>query len=518
MAQESQTTVSSSKYDVIPPTVEELQDISEQYGMHLRDDELQLFASVIKGTLDSYKRVMALPEPKPEVKYPRTPGHRVPPEENPLNAWYWRCSVKGASKGKLAGKKIALKDNICVAGVPMMNGSAIVEGFVPDIDATIVTRMLDEGAEIAGKAVCENLCLSGGSNTAATGPVLNPHNPAYSAGGSSSGSAALVVNGDCDMAIGGDQGGSIRIPSSLCGAYGLKATYGLIPYTGIFPIENTVDHVGPMCRSTEDVALLLEVIAGHDPLDPRQRAEVPTQEYTKALTGDAKGLTFGIVKEGFGWEGITRDTDGIVREAAQQFEKAGGKVKEISIPIHPDGIHIFTPILIEGGLYQMIRGNGFGMNWKGYYPSNAIDYYGKSWKAMPDSFSDTVKQIILLGEYVLSKYQGRHYARAQNQVRLLEQAYNDAFKEVDVLVMPTVAPEGKALPHVDNPTMEDIFQIGFRHHWNSCPFDMTGHPSMSVPCGKSDGLPVGMMLTGRLFEDATVLRAAHAFESLGIYK
>lgn len=508
-----------SKYDVIPPTIDELRDIAQEYYMDLSPEELQFFARQIEGTLASYRRVADLPEPKPEVKYPRTPGYRPPPEENPLNAWYWRCSVKGAPRGKLAGKKIALKDNVCLAGVPMANGSALVEGYVPDIDATVVTRILDAGGEIVGKAVCENLCLSGGSNTAATGPVLNPHNPKYSAGGSSSGSAALVVNGDCDMAIGGDQGGSIRIPSSLCGAYGLKPTYGLVPYTGVFPIENTMDHVGPMCRTVEDVALLLEVIAGKDPLDPRQREEIKPVTYTKALSGDVKDLTFGLVKEGFGWpEGSEAEIDEAVKGAAFAFEKLGAKVRELSIPVHRDGIHIWSVAAIEGILYQMIRGNGWGMGWQGYYATSAIDFYGKARRLLANNFSDTVKQVILLGHYMTERYQGRYYAKAQNQVRLLRDAYDQALKEVDLLVMPTCAPKGKAWPHVENPTAEDIFRIGFFHHWNTCPFDLTGHPSLTVPCAKSNGLPIGMMLTGRRFEDATVLRAAHAFQQLGLYK
>ena len=145
-------------------------------------------------------------EPTLAVKYPRNAGFRPGASDNRLNAWYWRCSIKGATSGPLAGKKIAIKDNVCVAGIPMMNGSNVLEGYVPDVDATIVTRILDAGGEIIGKAVCEHLCFSGGSHTSDTGPVLNPHDPKRSAGGSSSGSAALVVAGECDMAIGGDQG------------------------------------------------------------------------------------------------------------------------------------------------------------------------------------------------------------------------------------------------------------------------------------------------------------------------
>src|SRR6266480_56877 len=198
------------------PTIEQLRRIAIDQGLHLSDAELESFRRLIGGALESYRRVDRLADPIPAVTYPRDSGHRPRPEDNPYNAWYWRCSIRGASDGPLTGKRVAIKDNVCIAGIPMMNGSSILEGYVPEFDATIVTRILDAGGEIVGKAVCEHLCFSGGSHTSDTGPVLNPHDHTRSAGGSSSGSAALAVAGECDMAIGGDQGGSIRIPSAWC--------------------------------------------------------------------------------------------------------------------------------------------------------------------------------------------------------------------------------------------------------------------------------------------------------------
>ena len=183
---------------------------------------------------------------------------------------------------------MALKDNVCLAGVPMMIGAGFLDGSVPDIDATIVTRILDAGGEIAGKAVCEYYCVSGGSHTSSTGPVHNPYKMGYSAGGSSSGSAVLVALGEVDMAIGGDQGGSIRMPSSFSGVYGMKPTHGLVPYTGIMPIEIYIDHTGPMTATVSDNALLLEVIAGPDGYDPRQYAP-KVYPYTQLLEGGVRG-------------------------------------------------------------------------------------------------------------------------------------------------------------------------------------------------------------------------------------
>jgi amidase len=448
------------------------------------------------------------------VKYPRGVGQRPGPEENRHNAWYWKCAIKGAPAGKLAGKKVAIKDNVCVAGIPMMNGTAVLEGFVPDVDATIVTRILDAGGEIAGKAVCESLCFSGSSFTSDTGPVLNPHDPTRSAGGSSSGSAALLAAGEVDLAIGGDQGGSIRIPSAWCGVTGLKPTYSLVPYTGVFPIELTLDHVGPMARTAAEVALLLEVIAGRDEFDPRQK-EVRPQAYTQALKSDVNGLRFGIVQEGFGWEGASeKDVDQMVQEAAQKFSKLGGKVTTVSVPLHRDGLHVWTPIAVEGATMLMVKGNSMGTNWKGYYTTGLLDAFARGWQSRANDLSETTKLVVLLGQYMQDRYHGRYYAKAQNLAHTLRAAYDAALGEVDLLVMPTLPMKATRLPRPDAGRAEYVARA-LEMIPNTCPFDVTGHPALTVPCGKSEGLPVGMMLIGRHWEDGTLLRAGHAFEQLG---
>jgi amidase len=494
------------------PPLAELQRIAQAYGFDLTTDEAAAFRDLMEGVLASYRRLDQFVEPTLPVRYPRDGGHRPTAEENPLNAWYWKCSIKGAPSGTLAGKTIAVKDNVCLAGIPMMNGSNVLEGYVPHEDATLVTRILDAGGEIVGKAVCEHLCFSGGSHTSDTGPVLNPHEHTRSAGGSSSGSTALVAAGACDMAIGGDQGGSIRIPSSYCGAFGLKPTYGLVPYTGVFPIELTLDHVGPIARSAADCALLLEVIAGPDGLDPRQSAGVRTEAYTQALTEDAGGLRIGVVREGFAWPGVSEpDVDAMVRDATQHLSRAGAAVSEISIPLHRDGIHIWNPIAVEGATMLMVSGNGMGTNWKGHYLTALLDFYGRSRRTRGNDLSETVKLVVLLGQYMQDNYHGRYYAKAQNLARLLRAAYDEALRGVDLLLMPTTPMKATRIPAPDA-SREEYVARALEMIPNTCPFDVTGHPAMNVPCGLSDGLPVGMMLVGRHGEDGTVLRAAHAFE------
>src|SRR2546425_1642318 len=302
------------------PSPEQMREVASRCGLSLSSADAESFRQLFTGYVEAYNAVDAMPDEVPAVRYPRTPGYRPGPEENRHNAWYRKTSVKGAPSGKLKGKRVAVKDNIMLAGVPMMNGASTLEGYVPDFDATVVSRILDEGGEIAGKAHCEYFCLSGGSHTNATGPVHNPHRMGYSAGGSSWGSAVLVALGEVDMAIGGDQGGSIRMPASFCGIYGMKPTHGLVPYTGIMPIEIYVDHTGPMTATVRDNALLLEVIAGPDGYDPRQYSP-KVHRYTESLGAGIDGLRIALVKEGFGLPKSERDVDAKVRRAAEILGK-----------------------------------------------------------------------------------------------------------------------------------------------------------------------------------------------------
>src|SRR6266850_1002294 len=500
---------------VTRPTVAQVRALADDLGFTLSDADAQSFLGLMAGSFAAYDAVAAMPDHVPAVRYPRTPGYRPEGAENRYNAWYVKTTVKGTQTGKLAGKTIVLKDNVCLAGVPMMNGASTLEGYVPDVDATIVTRMLDAGGTILGKVHCEYFCFSGGSHTSAAGPVQNPRKPGYSAGGSSSGSAAVVAAGDVEMAIGGDQGGSIRIPAAYCGVYGMKPTHGLVPYTGVFPIENTLDHTGPMTANVADNALLLEVLAGPDGLDPRQM-DVKTAQYTNGLTGDARGMKIAVVKEGFGHPNSESDVDALVRKGAATFRQLGARVDEVSIPLHLAGPVVWTPIAVEGATWQMMNGNGFGFNWKGLYVTSLIDAHA-AWRQRADEFSDTLKTTILFGQYALNKYRGHYYAKCQNLARSLRAAYDAVLKDYDLLLMPTLPLKATPLPKPDAPRME-IIQRGFEMLPNTAPFDVTGHPAMSVPCGLSDGLPAGMMLTAKHFDEVSIYRAASAFEKAGDWR
>jgi amidase len=495
------------------PTTKQLFDIARSFGMNLTEEDVESFRGIMAGPMASYARVDELVEPKLPVKYPRDPGYRPPPEENPYNAWYWKTMIKGAGSGVLAGKTVAIKDCICVAGVPMMNGSRALEGYVPELDASVVTRVLDAGGTIAGKAACEDLCFSAGSHTCATGPIRNPHNPAHSTGGSSGGSAALVAAGAVDMALGGDQGGSIRTPSCWCGVYGLKPTWGLVPMTGAMPICYSVDHCGPMCGTTEDVARLLTAIAGPDGHDPRT-INAKTGDYMAALGQGVRGLKIGVLKEGFAHPVSDPTTDQKVRQAIDELTSLGAAVEEVSVPLHYDGPHIWTAIILEGATEMMLKGHAMGNNWSGYYTTSLQEAFARGWRLRPDDVSETVKLVLLLGEYLYRHYHGRYHAKGQNLRPVLRRAYDEVLKGHDVLAMPTIPFPATKIPPPDC-SREEYVDLALNMQQNTCPFDVTGHPAFTVPCGKVNGLPVGLMLVGRHFEEALLIRVAEALERTG---
>ena len=497
------------------PTLEQMRSLVGGLGMSMGDRELIDYMTVMEGTFQSYDIVDSLPDNLPQVKYPRTPGMRPSAAENPLNAWYYKSEVRGAMTGPLQGRSIVLKDNVCLAGVPMMNGASTLEGYTPDVDATVVTRILDAGGTIVGKAHCEYFCLSGGSHTNATGPVHNPYKLGYMTGGSSSGAAALVGSGEVDMAIGGDQGGSIRMPASFCGAYGMKPTHGLVPYTGIMPIEPTIDHAGPITQNVRDNALLLEVIAGDDGLDPRQYAP-RVDKYTQALGQGVSGMRIGIVREGFGHANSEADVDQKVRRAADRYRELGASVEETSIPMHLQGAAIWTPIALEGLMDTMMHGNGFGTGWRGLYVTSLLDYHA-NWRSRADELSKSLKISMFVGEYMQRQYRGHFYAKSQNISRRLRAAYDQALSRYDILVMPTMPMKAQPIPEPDAPLALYI-QRAFEMIGNTAPFDTSGHPAMSVPCGMSEGLPIGMMLIGKHYDESTIYRAAAAFERIGDWR
>ncbi|AOE85763.1 amidase [Pseudomonas sp. TCU-HL1] len=495
---------------ILRPSNDQLGEIAASLGITLSASQIADYQVALQGNFDAYDQLDALPDFLPEVRYPRH-GVRVPgAEENRYGAWQCKSEIRGKANGPLAGKSVAIKDNIAVAGLPMLNGTFTLDGYLPEVDATVVTRLLDAGVAIAGKAVCEALCFSGGSHTAASGPVHNPLRHGYSAGGSSSGCAALVAAGEVDLAVGSDQGGSVRIPASFCGVYGMKPTHGLVPYTGAMPIETTLDHLGPITAGVRDNALMLEVLAGADGLDPRQSNAAQAGGYVEALSRGVAGMRIGILKEGFGLANSEALVDQAVLESSEVFRALGATVEEVSLPMHALGPVIWLAIAAEGATQQMMKGNSHGFNWRGLYLTGMMEHHAR-WREQAGSLPDTVKTTMILGEYLSRQYQGRYYGKAQNIARQLRQAYDSLFEKYDLLLMPTLPIRATPLPSPDA-ALPDYLGRAFEMLGNTCGFDVSGHPAMSIPCAIRDGLPIGLQLVGKHFGEADIYRAAHAFE------
>jgi amidase len=495
------------------PSVADLRRAAERLGMAPSDDYLRAAAEIVTPLSNAYAALDAVPDELPKVRYPRGPGHRPSADENPHGAWYVKTSIKGAPGGRLAGRRVALKDNVCLAGVPMMVGAELLEGYVPDVDATVVERILDAGGEIAGKAVCEYYCVSGGSHTSTTGPVHNPRKRGYTAGGSSSGSAALIAAGEVELAIGGDQAGSIRIPASHCGIVGLKPTYGLVPYTGIAPLEITLDTCGPMTATVRDNALLLEVIAGPDGIDSRQRGVPAPGRYVEALEGGVAGLRIGVLREGFGHPNSEADVDAKVRAAAQRFAGLGAVVDKVSVSMHGLGFAIWAAIRGDAACITLLETNGAGIAHEGLYITSLLDR-AMAWRTRADEFADTLKIASMFSKYMLDRYGGHYYAKAQNLRRRLRAAYDAALATHDLLLLPTVPMKATPIPG-QGASPQEITRRSWEPTRNTCPFNVTGHPAISIPCGLEDERPIGLMLVGRHYAEATIYRAAAGFERSG---
>jgi len=498
---------------VTRPTTDDVKAFAQRFRYDYDDAEFDELHALAVAGLAGYDVVDALYATHVEVDPPTRESHRPGDEENPLGAWYVRAEIAPTAGGVLDGRTVAVKDNIAVAGVPMMNGSRTLEGYVPREDATVVTRVLAAGATILGKSVCEDLCFSGSSFTSASGPVRNPWDLGRTTGGSSSGNAALLASGEVDLAIGGDQGGSVRLPASFSGVVGHKPTFGLVPYTGAFPIERTIDHLGPMARTVEDVALLLSVLAGPDGLDSRQVDASRGPGDLSAVGDGVAGLRIGLVAEGFGIPGLSDpEVDEVVTAAAEALSADGATVTRISVPEHVDAGALWGVIATDGATYQMLDGNGYGLGVEGYYDPHQMEYFARGKLDRGHALSESVKVTALTGAWGLQGLGGSSYAKARRLVPYVRAGYDAALTQVDVLVMPTTPFTAPPLLEAGDDRAEylrkALSMIG-----NTAPFDVTGHPATSVPAGLASGLPVGLMVVAPRFDDALALRVAAAVQA-----
>lgn len=443
----------------------------------------------------------------------RTFTGRLSRDEDPYNALVRRCDVPGVGAGILSGKSVALKDSISIAGIPLSCGSGILQDFVPSRDAVVTERILAAGGRIAAVTNMDDLAFSGGGETSFYGPVRNPRDPARAAGGSSGGSAASLYYREIDVALGTDQGGSIRLPASWCGVIGLKPTHGLVPYSGIVAIDQTIDHVGPLGRTVTDVAALLTAIAGYHPSDARQTNDVRGDDYlsyVNQLPPDLGGIRIALVTEAFADEvGVEPATAAAVRTAAGQLERLGADLVERSVPEHLEAGAISYGIAFEG-LSALLRSGGNGYQWAGEYWPELSEAIRTGLQQRASDLSAPVKLALLVGSYLQGEYYGAVYARAQAARTAVTAAYGSALESVDCLLMPT-APR-RAQPIDETASLREHVLRGWEVLANTTPTDITGHPAISLPVGMVDGLPVGAMMIGPKFGEARLLTIAGVYE------
>jgi aspartyl-tRNA(Asn)/glutamyl-tRNA(Gln) amidotransferase subunit A len=408
----------------------------------------------------------------------------------------------GQSRGPLDGIPIGLKDVIAVRDQPLTASSKILQNFVSPYDATVTRKLKDAGAVLFGRLNCDEFAMGSSNENSSFGPCANPWDTTRVPGGSSGGSAAALAAGEVAASLGSDTGGSIRQPAALCGLVGLKPTYGLVSRYGLVAYASSLDQIGPFGRTTEDVALLLSAIAGHDPLDSTS-FNAPVPDYRAALSGRAP-RRIGIPKEYFG-EGLDPEIAAAVDTAVKFYRDRGCEVREVSLPHTKYCLDAYYVIATAEASSNLARFDGVRYGHRSKAATDAIDLYAKS---RAEGFGVEVKRRIILGTYVLSSgYYDAYYLRAQKVRTLIRRDFLNAFAEVDALLTPTSpVPAFKRGEKADPLAMYllDIYTIGV---------NLAGLPAASVPCGFTRaGLPIGLQLIGQPFKEADLLALAHIYE------
>ena len=404
--------------------------------------------------------------------------------------------------GPLAGVPIAIKDNISTKGMETTCGSRILSGYVPPYDAHVIERLKAAGAIIVGKANMDEFAMGTSTETSYYGPTLNPWDPECVPGGSSGGSAATVAAGEVPLALGSDTGGSVRCPASYCGVVGLKPTYGVISRYGLISYANSLEQIGPIASNVEDMTLLFNVIAGHD---PRDSTSLPGEkDYTKALVNDVKGLKIGVPKEYFG-EGTDPAVERSVWEAVHTLESLGASWKEVEMPHTKYALAAYYVIAMSEASSNLARFDGMRY---GLRLEKDHDWHTTYSEIRAAGFGEEVKRRILLGTYALSAgYMDKYYLKALKVRTLVKQDFERALKDNDVLIAPTMpTPAFKLGEKISDPLTLYLADV------NTVPINLAGVPSISLPCGFSDGLPIGLQIMGRHFDEETIIRTAYTFE------
>ncbi|HEY1240838.1 MAG TPA: Asp-tRNA(Asn)/Glu-tRNA(Gln) amidotransferase subunit GatA [Bryobacteraceae bacterium] len=414
--------------------------------------------------------------------------------------------ARGENPGALAGVPVAVKDVILTQGVITTCGSKLLEHYNPPYDATAVIRLEQAGAVLLGKTNCDEFAMGSSNENSAYGPVRNPVAPDRVPGGSSGGSAAVVAQGTAVAALGSDTGGSIRQPASFCGVVGVTPTYGRVSRYGLTAFASSLDHIGPLARTVRDTATVLGVIAGRDPADSTSAA-APVPDYTAALDGRVKGLKLGLPREYL--KDLTSESGALLSRAVDTLKRLGCEVREISLPSTDCAVACYYIIATAEASSNLARYDGVRYTFRAGSSETLQDMYRNT---RGQGFGAECKRRIMLGTYVLSAgYYDAYYLKAQKVRALIARDFAQAFQEVDAIVAPVSPyPAFRLGEKVDDPLamyLSDIYTITG---------DLAGIPCMSVPCGKTaEGLPVGMQILTRHFDETTMFRIADAFEKAG---
>ncbi|MBI4903515.1 MAG: Asp-tRNA(Asn)/Glu-tRNA(Gln) amidotransferase subunit GatA [Acidobacteria bacterium] len=440
-----------------------------------------------------------------EAENPKTNAYlRLAPERATAQAKRVdEALAKGLDPGPLAGVPVAVKDVIVTRGLKTTCGSRLLAEYVPPYDATVVARLEHAGGLIIGKTNCDEFAMGSSNENSAFGPVRNPVALDRVPGGSSGGSAAVVAQGTAVVSLGSDTGGSIRQPASFCGVVGVTPTYGRVSRYGLVAFASSLDHVGPLARNVSDAATLLQVIAGRDAMDMTS-AEAPVPDYQAALTGDVRGLRIGLPKQYF--DGLAADTANHIYKAVDGLKRSGCEVKEVSLPNTEYAISAYYIICTAEASSNLARYDGVRYTTRSSETPTLIDMYRNT---RGEGFGTECKRRIMLGTYVLSHgYYDAYYLKAQRVRALITQDFHRAFEEVDALITP-VSPFpafrlGEKLADPLEMYLSDIYTITG---------DLAGIPCMSVPCGTTaEGLPVGMQILTKHFDESGMFRIAYAHE------
>jgi len=443
---------------------------------------------------------------------------KIKAEDGDINAFLTLCEHRALGQAKriddlagrgdvlppLAGIPIAIKDVMVTRGIRSTAGSKILDNFIPPYDCTAVARLEAAGAIVLGKTNCDEFAMGSSNENSAYGPVRNPRDSTRVPGGSSGGSAAVVAAGTAVASLGSDTGGSIRQPASFCGVVGLMPTYGRVSRYGLIAFASSLDHVGPFTKTVKDAAILLRVIAGRDPMDSTS-ADVPVPDYEQEIGKPVRGMKLGIPAEYFS-EGLDVEVRAAVESAIQLLSDAGAEIVPISLPHTQYAIPTYYVIATAEASANLARYDGVRYGYRSPEVRTLSDMYRKT---RDEGFGPEVKRRIMLGTYALSSgYYDAYYLKAQKVRTLLARDFQNAFAKVDAILTPTApTPAFKLGEKTDDPLsmyLADIYTVTA---------DLAGIPGISVPCGQTkSGLPIGLQVLGKHFDEGTLLRVAHVVE------